>query len=240
VHPKANQPERGESVRLVLFDVGSTLVDPHPSAQDLMLRVLSRHGRPLSAAELARAEPRAWSAVAHRMPFQRYGQQESWAFWDAFYQALLTELELPSDGPIRREMYEEFRRLENWRLYPDVLPMLEQLRARHIKLGIVSNWEEWLEDLLIALEVHDWFAVVVASGPFGRAKPHPSIFERALELAGEPAKRTVYVGDSPREDVDGARQAGLRPILIDRRGRHAALDVERITALSELPGRLAE
>jgi putative hydrolase of the HAD superfamily len=223
------------SPRLILFDVGATLVDPHPSAREVVLRVLRDHGLDVAAADVATAEPRAWEAVAGLMPFHSYGQEESWVFWDAFYRALLVNLGQPDDGSLRAKLYAEFQRLENWRLYPDAVPVLEELRARGYRLGVVSNWEEWLEELLLALEIHELFDVIVASGPFGRAKPHPSIFRQALELASIQPEEAVHVGDSPRDDVEGARAVGIRPILIDRRGRHPTLDVERITSLAELP-----
>ena len=221
-------------LQLVLFDVGSTLVDPHPSARELVLQTLVAHGLDVTTDRLAVAEPAAWQSVADRLPFHRYGQDESREFWDAFYQALLSSLEVEAAPALRSALYHEFQRIENWRLYPDAVEVLQELRARGYQLGVVSNWEEWLEDLLLALDVHTLFDFIVASGPFGRAKPHPSIFQHALSLAGVPPNAAAHVGDSVRDDVTGARAAGLRPILIDRRGRHAELDVERVTSLSEL------
>lgn len=233
------QHNRAPRPRLILFDVGWTLVDTHPSAQELIRRVLGEQGLPITSADLERAEPRAREAVRHLLPFQRYGQEESRAFWDAFYTALLAALGIEPRPALRAALYAAFQRLENWRLYPDVLPTLQTLRERGFRLGVVSNWEEWLEDLLLALEVHALFDVIIASGPFGRAKPHPSIFERALELAGGVTpSEAVHVGDSPRDDVAGAQAVGIRPILIDRRGRYPDLPVERISTLAELPARL--
>jgi putative hydrolase of the HAD superfamily len=225
--------------RVVLFDVGATLVDPHPSAPELVLRVLRTHGLEVSADELGAAEPDAWRAVRHLIPFQRYGQEESRAFWDVFYGVLLERLGRANDGAVRAALYDEFQRLENWRLYPEAISVLQELRARGYRLGVVSNWEEWLENLLLALEVHALFDGIVASGPFGRAKPHPSIFLKALDLLGATPAEAVHVGDNPRDDVEGARAAGLRPILIDRRNRFPSLDVDRISSLEELPAVLA-
>jgi putative hydrolase of the HAD superfamily len=223
---------------LILFDVGATLVDPHPSARELVLRVLRQHGFDLQPEDMEPAEAAAWKSVSSLMPFQRYGQEESSAFWDAFYRALLGSLGLPDAPALRAALYAEFQRLENWRLYPDVVPVLETLRGLGSRLGVVSNWEEWLEDLLLALGVHKLFEVIIASGPFGRAKPHPSVFSRALELTGAEPSQTVHVGDSLREDVEGARSAGIRPILLDRHNRYPSLEVERISSLWELPGLL--
>jgi putative hydrolase of the HAD superfamily len=232
VTPAATPPDRATA--LVLFDVGSTLIDPHPSAQELLIQVLAEHGRPITLDDLARAEPPAWQAVADRLPFHRYGQDESREFWDAFYQALLGQLGVAPEPALRAALYQTFQRMENWRLYPDAVPVLQELRQRGYGLGVVSNWEEWLEDLLLALDVHALFDFIVASGPFGRAKPDRSIFEHALRLANAAPSAAVHIGDSVRDDVAGARAAGLRPILIDRRGRHAGLDVERVGSLSEL------
>ena len=227
-----------QTPRLILFDVGATLVDPHPSARELVLSVLREHGLPVGPSDMERAEPLAWRQVAHLMPFERYGQEESRAFWAVFYRVLLEELGQPDDEALRSRLYTEFQRLENWRLYPDAVPVLEELRDRGHMLGVVSNWEEWLEDLLLALEIHVLFDFIVASGPFGRAKPHASIFEKALELAGVEPREAVHVGDALREDVEGARAVGIRPILIDRRGRYPDAEVERITTLAELPALL--
>jgi putative hydrolase of the HAD superfamily len=235
--PAANSP--APSPRLVLFDVGATLVDPHPSARELVMMVLREHGLAVGEQDMVRAEPLAFKRVAHLMPFERYGQEESRRFWDVFYGELLDELGHPHDRALRLRVYHEFQQLENWRLYPDAIPVLQELRGRGHLLGVVSNWEEWLEDLLLALDVHGLFDFIVGSGPFGRAKPHRSIFERALELAGVGASDAVHVGDAPREDVEGARAVGIRPILIDRRGRYPDLEVERVTSLTELPEVLA-
>jgi putative hydrolase of the HAD superfamily len=238
--PSPNSTNATPDIHLILFDVGATLVDPHPSAQELVLRTLNQHGLHVGPGDLTRAEPAAWKAVAGLMPFQRYGQEESRAFWDEFYRALLEGLGQADNPALRAALYTEFQRLENWRLYPDVVPALQELRLHGYRLGVVSNWEEWLEELLLTLEVHQLFDVIVASGPFGRAKPHPSIFARALELAEVTPAQAVHLGDSLREDVQGARAAGLRPILIDRRGRYPEADVERITSLSELPALLGQ
>ena len=221
-------------ISLVLFDVGSTLVDPHPSSHDLILQVLKAHGAQLELSDLARVQPEAWQAVSKHLPFERYGQKESSEFWDLFYREILDRLNVAHDAVLRSKIQDEFQRIENWRLYPDAVAVLRELRGRGYRLGVVSNWEEWLEDLLLALDIHELFEVIVASGPFGRAKPHPSIFQQALTSVGVAADEAVHVGDNPVDDVEGARSAGVRPILIDRQGRYGKMNVERVSSLSEL------
>ena len=228
------------ALQLILFDVGATLVDPHPSARELVVRVLRERGFDVDLARLAEIEPTAWQRVGHLLPFHRYGQEESRAFWDAFYSALLLGLGLPDESATRQALYDVFQVVRNWKLYPDVQPTLEALRSEGYRLGIVSNWEEWLEDLLDTLAVRRYFDVIAGSGLVGRAKPHPAIFEHALRAVGADPAHAVHIGDNPRDDVQGARAAGIRPILIDRHGRHLTIEaVDRIEHFGDLPPLLA-
>jgi putative hydrolase of the HAD superfamily len=116
-----------------------------------------------------------------------------------------------------------------------VPPVLERLRAEGLQLGVVSNFEAWLEELLEALGVRSAFSVRVISGVEGVEKPDHRIFELAMARAGVGAAASVYVGDNPELDVEPAAALGMFPVLIDRRDRHADATVARITSMEELP-----
>jgi putative hydrolase of the HAD superfamily len=131
-------------------------------------------------------------------------------------------------------LYREFTDLANYRLFDDVRPVLDWLAARGVTLGVVSNFEEWLERLLDELEIASAFQVRVISGVEGLEKPDPRIFRLALARAGVRADESVYVGDSPTFDVEPARAVGMTPVLIDRRNRHPGCTSIRIRHLSEL------
>jgi putative hydrolase of the HAD superfamily len=77
----------------------------------------------------------------------------------------------------------------------------------------------------------------VDSRTHGRVKPHPTIFEAALEFLGLRAADAVMVGDSLEEDIEGARALGMRAILIDREERHPEVE-DRLTDLLALPAAL--
>ena len=87
-------------------------------------------------------------------------------------------------------------------------------------LGVVSNFEEWLERLLEQLGVLDVFDVRVISGLEGIEKPDPRIYRLALERAGVEPAEAAFVGDSPEFDIDPPAAIGMFPVLIDRRDRH--------------------
>ena len=107
-----------------------------------------------------------------------------------------------------------------FRVFDDVVPALRSLRERSITLVVVSNWDVSLHDVLARLEVRPLVDGILTSAEAGVRKPEPAIFRRALELAGVEAGAAVHVGDSPEDDVAGARAAGIAPVLI-RRGTSA-------------------
>ncbi len=75
---------------------------------------------------------------------------------------------------------------------------------------------------------------IVTSAEVGARKPDPAIFERALALAGVPASTAMHVGDKPADDVAGARNAGIEPVLIVREGGPVPDGVRTIHSLLEL------
>jgi putative hydrolase of the HAD superfamily len=100
--------------------------------------------------------------------------------------------------------------------YPDAAPALRVLRAAGCALVVVSNWDFSLHERLQQTGLAPLVDAAVASAELGAAKPERAIFERALALAGVAAERAWHVGDSVREDVEGARAAGVRAVLVAR------------------------
>ena len=121
-----------------------------------------------------------------------------------------------------------------FRAYPEVPGTLRALRARGIRLVVVSNWDVSLHERLAELELAPLLDGAIASAEFGAAKPDPAIFAAALELAGGRAEDAWHAGDSPEADVAGALAAGVRPVLVARDGGPAAPGVARIATLDGL------
>jgi putative hydrolase of the HAD superfamily len=126
-----------------------------------------------------------------------------------------------------------FRSREAWRVYPDVVPILEHLTSAGVALAVVSNWDSFLPRLLEGHGLSPFFRTVSVSAIEGTGKPEAEIFRRTCaRLAVEPGA-ALHVGDSPRDDYEGARGAGLRAVLLDRDDRHPHV-AERIRSLSEI------
>jgi putative hydrolase of the HAD superfamily len=132
------------------------------------------------------------------------------------------------------EAFEVFIAVRNdVRLYDDVLPALEHL-GRSFTLATLSNGNADLGRIGLA----ERFSLSLSAGQLGVAKPDARAFAALAEALGVPPAAIAYVGDDPRNDVEGARGAGLRTVWVNRHGRpwpaaHAPADVA-VRDLAEL------
>ncbi|MBL6633528.1 MAG: HAD-IA family hydrolase [Thermoleophilia bacterium] len=140
-------------------------------------------------------------------------------------------------GPGPEEATETLVHSLHFHLYDDALPALDALADRGTRVAVVSNWDCALPHHLERLGVADRFVVIAASAAVGAAKPDPAIFLHAVRAAGVQPGDAVHVGDRRAEDLDGARAAGLRALLLDREGHGGGPEV--IRSLAEVPGRTA-
>jgi putative hydrolase of the HAD superfamily len=217
----------------VLLDALGTLVELQPPAPRLRA-LLAAEGFPV-AKERARAAFRAEIAyyLEHHLDGRtREGLEE---LRDRCAATMLEALALPGleHALARRVMLGALE----FTPYPDAAPALEALRAAGHRMAIVSNWDCSLEDWLAPSGLLELVDGVVTSAVAGAAKPDPAIFGRALELLGTEVEGSAHVGDSLDNDVEGARAAGIRPILVAR-DRDAPAGVEAIGSLAELPSLL--
>jgi putative hydrolase of the HAD superfamily len=223
--------------RVVLFDAGETIVHPTPSFPELFARIVSSAGHerdPADVVEASAAVMRRFSEASRDGDRWTLSPEASRAFWLGVYERMLASLGLPATDGLRETLYEGFTDLGNYALFDDVPDTLDALEAAGLTLGIVSNFEAWLEDLLGSLGVRERFPVRVISGVEGVEKPDPVIYRRAMDRAGAAPGEVAFVGDNPEFDVEPPAAMGMFPVLIDRRGRHPEHDGVRITDLRSL------
>jgi putative hydrolase of the HAD superfamily len=234
---------RPRNVRAVFFDAGETLVYPHPSFAELFSEVLRREGLIVDPATVQEtvsiySKRFADASQAEEMPPRLWStsKESSRTFWLEVYGNFLADVGVTErTDELAERLFEAFSDLTNYRLHADAVPTLERLQAGGYTLGVISNFEKWLERLLESLGVTRFFPVRVISGIEGVEKPDPTIFRIALDRAAVRPTESVYVGDHPYFDIQASRQAGLFPVLIDRRGRYPDAEGIRITSLEDLP-----
>jgi putative hydrolase of the HAD superfamily len=221
------------SLRAVLFDVDFTLCRPGPElSADRYARVAARHGITLDA---SRYDDAREAAVLNLKRHPELLHDES--IWHRFTEEIFVGMGGPEAiaGECATEIEEGWGVSENFELFEDVLPVLEELRRARLRIAVVSNG---IRDLN-AFVAHHRLDVdaIVDSRSHGRVKPHPTIFQAALAALAVAPEDAVMVGDSVEEDIEGAHALGMRAILIDREDRHPDLD-ERLTDLYGLPAAL--
>jgi putative hydrolase of the HAD superfamily len=222
----------------IFFDAANTLLYPEPPVGELYARMARQYGVDVSPADVQAQFRRSWGALQTKAVGDpvRYGIGE--ADGRRWWQALVAETFRPLGMPqpfeaFFDELYTLFAQPEVWRVYPDVLAVLEALKARGLIMGVLSNWDIRLGPLLEGLGLMPYFHHVVLSAVVGWEKPHPRIFRSALELAGVPAGQVLHVGDNYQQDVVGAQQAGMYAVWLCRRGERTA-DCPVISSLGEL------
>lgn len=149
--------------------------------------------------EIPECEFEWWRVIALRT-FQQAGVLEQFADFTEFFD----------------ELYNHFATAQPWFVYPDVLPALEQWRRIGIQLGVLSNFDSRLYLVLKALKLEEFFTSITISTEVGAAKPDPKIFAIALQKHHCQPQDAWHIGDSLKEDYQGAKSAGLRAILLER------------------------
>ena len=225
----------------VFYDVDFTLIYPGPVFQGEGYRgFCGRHGIEVDAARF----PAAVISASHILDREQDAVYNAQIFID--YTAHIIRSMGGSGAAVEQcaaEIYQEWAMCEHFLLYEDVPAALEALADSDIVIGLISNSHRCLDSFQEHFELNDLVDVAVSSSQHGFMKPHPSIFEAALKLAGVSAPDAVMVGDSLTQDIDGARRVGMRGVLVRRsetidRPREK-IDVPVIRTLTELPGLLA-
>ena len=199
-----------ESIRAVTFDVGGTLVEPWPSVGHIYAEEAAKFG-------MAGLQPEVLNRQFASVWKSRNDFDCSRAAWRELVNQTFASLSSEPPGQHCFDaIYNRFATAPAWRVFEDVFPVLEALRVRGFKLGIISNWDERLHPLLGELRLSDRFDAIVVSHDTGYMKPAPEIFRRASAQLRVAADSILHVGDSVTEDVAGARGAGMQAVLLDR------------------------
>jgi len=226
------------SFSTVVFDVGGTLLQLDYAA------LATRYVRAAAAHHIALDWHQAYAVLEQLESEMPQWQQKravslerdhGVAFWNDFYAEGFRRLGVTRDmSPVVNEIRERFQRAEFEKLFEDVVPTLEAFAARGTRLGILSNFSANLEDVLRQVGIHQYFDFFVVSAIAGVEKPARRIFDLTVSAANRPREEIVYVGDSVFHDMEGARNAGLAAILVDRQDRHPAFNGARVRDLRAL------
>lgn len=240
-------------IQAVFFDAAGTLFHVKGSVAEIYLRHAEKYGvksTPAMLNAVSAAFTRAFQdapppAFAVSNPSDIKRCERLWWFdivHNVFYRTGMFE----GFDDYFDEVFHAFEGAAYWALYPETLSVLKALKEYGMELGIISNFDSRLFTVLRGLGLADFFDTVTISTLTHAAKPSSRIFQCALEKHALDPDEAIHIGDSVKDDVEGACRAGLRGALVDREGaqvlpHHLQADGRALIfhSLEDLPQRLS-
>ncbi len=228
-------------IRGIFFDAGNTLLRVHPSVGEIYAEAARSHGASLSPKAVEESFKKMWSRTGplvtnegHRLTFEK--ERDWWRY--IVGEVFREHIEFENFDTFFDFLFERFAQSDCWRLYDEVFQVLQDLNQRGLRLGIISNWDSRLPSLLQQLGISHFFNTVVVSALVGYEKPHPAIFQIALERVGLDPSEVVYIGDDPVLDYQAARNAGMQALHLDRSKQFPTHD-NKIACLQDILEKLS-
>jgi putative hydrolase of the HAD superfamily len=220
------------ALQTVFLDAGGVLLFPNWTR---ISDVLARHGVAVEPAALAAADPIARKQIDDSSTVAvTNDSKRGWLFFNLILTAAGVPLSDATSAALA-ELHDYHRERNLWELVPEgVVPALESMSARGLKLTVVSNANGTLCAHMDRLGLSRHVHCILDSCDFGVEKPDPRLFQIALERSHADAATTIHVGDLYQVDVVGARAAGVRGVLFDERGLYDGVDCPRVRSLAEL------
>jgi len=228
--------------KAVFFDAADTLFHVRESVGAQYGRLARKHGVEIETELLQKNFNRSFKcapplAFPGRRSDEIKGLERDW--WYRLIASVFSEINFPTFNLFFSEVYTLFEGAAGWSLFPETVDVLHRLSDEGYVLGIISNFDTRLYSVCDAFGISNLFKTITVSSVEGVSKPSPDIFIRSLQRAGLNAWETMFIGDSPYYDIEGARGVGMTPLMVDRSSHYSDEDgVIRITDLNGLFGYL--
>ena len=234
-----NSTRPNRQIQAILLDAAGTLMEPAEPVGQTYARIAGRFGRTADPDRLLRA----FGAVFQSMPpmaFPAMALEELEARERGWWKTLVRKAAADADAVPEAfdayfdTLYGHYADPAAWRLYPEIVTCLAQLRERGLAVAVASNFDSRLPGILKGLGIADLAGPVIYSTAAGVAKPEPDIFHQALAALGVDPAQAVHVGDGLEPDYRGALAAGLSALLLVRQGERPAIPADH--QLTDLTG----
>jgi len=164
--------------------------------------------------------------------------EERLDYWIDYSNKIVSELGISDDEDLSLEILDALFDRKKYRRLPDADRALKELDQLGMPLGIISNWDDTLESVLVDTSMREFFEVIVTSTSTGYEKPDKRIFLAALSMQGVDPSEALYVGDELVSDVLGVRKVGMDSILVDRKNVYYDISCKKIRRLDQIVGML--
>ena len=227
--------------KAVYFDAAGTLIKPARRVGESYAAIAEKYGKTVTPSELFERFRVCFDGAPH-LAFPNAGADQIAQLERDWWKKLVGQVFAPfgrfdNFDDYFAELFDYFAEPNAWSLFPEVLDTLAALKQRGVTLAVISNFDSRLLRILDGLGIGPWFADVFVSSRVGYAKPDRRIFDVALSRHGLLAEHAIHVGDSEANDLHGARNAGLKALLIDRKPT-SGMSIDRLISLRQIVAHL--
>ncbi len=228
-------------IKAVIFDWFSTLAHYDPPREQLQAQVLRELGFNVIRTNIQRAlvlADRDLYAEFSELSLEGRSPEEQIQTFIRHQQGIMTRAGVDADTVLAEKAIARLQEMgagRRFALYDDVIPTIRMLKERRLITGLITNIRRGIHEICQELGLEPYLDFIISPAEAGADKPNPAIFQLALERAGVEADDAIYIGDQYLQDMVGARNAGIAPILIDRFNVSPEFtDAPRILSLTEL------
>ncbi len=210
--------------KVILFDAVGTLFGVKGSVGEVYAAIALNYGVAVTAREIDRAFRQSFSA-AEPLAFEdselEIITKKEFNWWKKVAITTFKEAKVLDDftdfDNFFQELYVYFATEKPWFIYSEVINVLDKWQQKQIPLGIISNFDTRIYQLLKLLNLAEYFSSITISSEVGVAKPEPKIFMTALAKHSCQPEQAWYIGDSFIEDYQGAKQIGMQAFWLTRK-----------------------
>ena len=224
-------------IKAVLFDLYGTLAGFEPTRFLIQSQVVKKYNLFLTQQGVSKGYFLADKFMAEQnavKPVRSMNQIEKENFFARYEQLVLSGDALDVNLDLCKKIFKELQQVSySMVLYPDVIDSLIKLKSLNFKLGLISNMDKLGSELLNEFKLSEYMDICVTSKEANVEKPDPQIFNLALSKLNIKPEEAIYVGDQILSDVEGASNAGMTPVLLDRENSHVNYENFKVTNLED-------
>ncbi|PZC47659.1 MAG: FMN phosphatase YigB, HAD superfamily [Chloroflexi bacterium] len=241
---RSNSTVGARLIKAVFFDFYGTLAGFNPPKEKVQAQAMRNSGFTPNLEGIAKgyldADELMSKVNSSPTPITRMPHKEKLEFFAKYEQLILRGAGIEANLETAQLVWSKVQEIPyGFAVFDDVLPTLDLLRSKGLTVGIISNIGGNAPNITEQLGLRDKVDFIVTSQDAGIGKPHLPIFRLSLARAGVKAEEAIHVGDSPISDIEGAINAGITPLLIDREGLLSEYRTcPRIVSIREVIGHL--